>query len=175
MLLLHPAPTCADRYWCPVPLTFSNLRWWCFPFQQLAQILYLHQWWLPSATCAGGLFPSSTCGYIACTYCNLHCGGGGGGGLSPAQPAGTSQWSPAALYSQKMLPPRCALRRVRHRSCMSVYSLCLATAIFGYVIEPHGPDPVRRSLGRGTPASAGTPSQCHLGLLNFFFLRQLNN
>ena len=22
--------TCIDRYWCPVPLTFSNLHWWCF-------------------------------------------------------------------------------------------------------------------------------------------------
>ena len=30
ILLLHPAPTCADGCWCPVPLTFSNLRWWCF-------------------------------------------------------------------------------------------------------------------------------------------------
>ena len=65
----------------PGPLTFSNLCWWCFSFQQLAQILYLHQWWLPSATCAGGLYPSSTCAYIACRYCNLHCGGGGGGGI----------------------------------------------------------------------------------------------
>ena len=68
MLLLHPAPTCADGCWCPVPLTFSNLRWWCFSFQQLAQTLYLHLWWLPSATCAGGLFPSTTC-----AYSNLHC------------------------------------------------------------------------------------------------------
>ena len=25
------------------------------------------------STCAGGLFPSSTCAYTACTYCNLHC------------------------------------------------------------------------------------------------------
>ena len=63
-----PAPTCADGCWCPVPLTFSNLRWWCFPFQQLAQTLTLHLWWLPSATCAGGLFPSTTC-----AYSNLHC------------------------------------------------------------------------------------------------------
>ena len=68
MLVLHPAPTCADGCWCPVPLTFSNLRWWCFSFQQLAQTLYLHLWWLPSATCAGGLFPSTTC-----AYSNLHC------------------------------------------------------------------------------------------------------
>ena len=62
MLLLHPAPTCADGCWCPVPLTFSNLHWWCFSFQQLT--LYQHLWWLPSATCAGGLFPSTTCTYI---------------------------------------------------------------------------------------------------------------
>ena len=40
-----PAPTCADGCWCPVPLTFSNLRWWCFSFQQLAQTLTLHLWW----------------------------------------------------------------------------------------------------------------------------------
>ena len=58
---------------CPVPLTFSNLRWWCFPFQQLAQTLYLHLWWLPSVTCTGGLFPSTTRTYTVCTYCNLHC------------------------------------------------------------------------------------------------------
>ena len=68
MLLLHSAPTCADGCWCLVPLIFSNLRWWCFSFQQLAQTLYLHLWWLPSATCACGLFPSTTC-----TYSNLHC------------------------------------------------------------------------------------------------------
>ena len=72
-LLLHPAPTCVDGCWCQVPLTFSKLRSWCFSFQQLAQTLYLHLWWLPSATCAGGLFPSRTCIYTACTYCNLHC------------------------------------------------------------------------------------------------------
>ena len=50
-LWLHPASTCADQYWCLVPLTFSNLHWWCFLFHQLAQTLYLHLWWLPSATC----------------------------------------------------------------------------------------------------------------------------
>ena len=90
-LLLHPAPTCADGCWCLVPLTFSNLRWWCFSFQQLAQTLYLHLWWLPSATCAGGLFPNTTCAhsnlhcvvvvlyyiiyllYITMVNCNLHC------------------------------------------------------------------------------------------------------
>ena len=57
-----------DGCWCLVPLTFSNLCWWCFSFQQLAQTLYLHLWWLPSASYAGGLFPSTTC---ACS--NLHC------------------------------------------------------------------------------------------------------
>ena len=41
------------------------------------QTLNLHLWWLPSATCAGGLFSNSTGAYTACTYCNLHCGGGG--------------------------------------------------------------------------------------------------
>ena len=34
MFLLHPATTCADGCWCPVPLTFSNLCWWCFPSSQ---------------------------------------------------------------------------------------------------------------------------------------------
>ena len=78
-------PMCKLRYCCiplqlaPMdagarsPLTFSNLRWWCFSFQQLVQTLYLHLWWLPSATCAGGRFPSTTC-----AYSNLKlCGGGG--------------------------------------------------------------------------------------------------
>ena len=68
MLLLHPAPTCTDGCWWPVPLTFSNLRWWYFSFQQLPQALYLHLWWLPSATCTGDLFPSNTG-----AYSDLHC------------------------------------------------------------------------------------------------------
>ena len=80
MLLPHPAPTCPDECWCPVPLTFSNLCWWCSSLEQLVQTLklhfcatVLHMWWLPSATCAGGLFPSSTGAYTACTYWSLHC------------------------------------------------------------------------------------------------------
>ena len=40
---------------------------------------------------------------------------------------------------------------------------------FGYVIEPHSPDPIHWSLGRGIPASAGTPSQRHLGLFTLLF------
>ena len=68
VLLLHPTATCADGCWCPVTLIFSNLRWWCFSFQQLAQTHYLHLWWLPSATCADGLFPITSC-----AYSNLHC------------------------------------------------------------------------------------------------------
>ena len=40
-----------------------------------AQTLYRHLWWLPSATCASGLFPSTTG-----AYSNWHCGGSGGGG-----------------------------------------------------------------------------------------------
>ena len=67
-VIAAPAPTCADGCWCPVPLTFSNLHWWCFSFQQPAQTLYLHLWRLLFATCAGGLFPSTTCAYT-----NLHC------------------------------------------------------------------------------------------------------
>ena len=70
---------------------------------------------------------------------------------------GACQWSAAALYGCKMPLPRCAL------------CLCLAMAIFSYVIEPHSPDPVHRSLGKGIPVSAGTPSQCHLGLFMLFF------
>ena len=108
-LLLHPAPTCAvrlaptlylhswwsqlhaNRCWCPVPLTFSNLRWWCFSFHQLAQTLHLHSGWLLSATCTGGLVHRSTGAYTACTDCNLHCavvvggGGDGAGGVYIAQ------------------------------------------------------------------------------------------
>ena len=55
------------------PLTFSNLRWLCFSFHQLAQTLYLHSGWLLSATCTGGLVHRSTGAYTACTDCNLHC------------------------------------------------------------------------------------------------------
>ena len=70
--------------------TYCNLRWWCFSFQQLAQILHLHMWWSsPIATCAGGVFSSnhwrkySTCTRATCTvWWWLHvvvvyiCGGG---------------------------------------------------------------------------------------------------
>ena len=92
-LLLHPAPTCAvrlaptlylhsihsgpplhaNRCWCPVPLTFSNLCCWCFSFLQLAQTLYLHSGWLLSANCTGGLVHRSIGAYTACADCNLHC------------------------------------------------------------------------------------------------------
>ena len=41
-------------------LTLCNLRWWCFSFHQLAQILHLHSWCMVIATCAGGIFPQST-------------------------------------------------------------------------------------------------------------------
>ena len=58
VLLLHPTRTCTNGCWCPVPLTFSNLCWWCFSVQQLERKLYQHLWWLPSATWPGGLFPS---------------------------------------------------------------------------------------------------------------------
>ena len=37
------------------------------------QTLDLHLWWLPLATCAGGLFPYNTGAYSACACCNLHC------------------------------------------------------------------------------------------------------
>ena len=48
-----------------VVLTLCNLRWWCFSFHQLAQILHLHSWWSsPAATCTGGVFLQST---SACT------------------------------------------------------------------------------------------------------------
>ena len=82
MLVLTFAP-CASGVFLPstganTPLahvvvsTCCNLRWWCFSFQQLAQILHLHMWWSsPIATCAGGVFPSSSWRkYSTCT-----CGG----------------------------------------------------------------------------------------------------
>ena len=53
---IHSGPPLhANQCWCLVPLIFSNLRWWCFSFHQLAQTLYLHPRWLPLATCTGGL------------------------------------------------------------------------------------------------------------------------
>ena len=56
--LLHPAPILVPK----MVLTLCNLRWWCFSFHQLAQILYLHSWWSSfTATCTGGVFPWSTC------------------------------------------------------------------------------------------------------------------
>ena len=64
---------CILLQFVPVPLTFSNLRWLCFSFHQLAQTLYLHSGWLLSATCTGGLVHRSTGAYAACTDCNLHC------------------------------------------------------------------------------------------------------
>ena len=37
-----------------VVVTSCNMPWWCFILQLLPQIVYLHTWWSPSATCAGG-------------------------------------------------------------------------------------------------------------------------
>ena len=72
---------------------------------------------------------------------------------------GAGQCSSAALYGHKMLQPRCAFRCARYPSC-ALHSLqpLPRHGHFGYVIEPHGPDAICRPLGRGTPASAGTPS-----------------
>ena len=74
MCKLHAvAASCSNlRRWMlvPGPPDLSNLRWWCFSFQQLAQTLYM--WRLPSATCTYGLFPSCTGAYT---------GGGGVGGV----------------------------------------------------------------------------------------------
>ena len=44
------------------------------PDKETEAVMYhnLHLWWLPSATCAGGPFPSSTCAYTTCTYCSFH-------------------------------------------------------------------------------------------------------
>ena len=84
MLVLTFAP-CAGGVFLPstganTPLahvvvsTCCSLRWWCFSFQQLAQILHLHMWWSSAvATCAGGVFSSnhwrkySTCTRATCT------------------------------------------------------------------------------------------------------------
>ena len=52
----------------PGPPDLQQLALVVFSFQRLAQTLHLHLWCLPSATCAGGLFPSTTC-----AYSNLHC------------------------------------------------------------------------------------------------------
>ena len=79
---------------------------------------------------------------------------------------GAGQCSPAALYGHKMPPPRCAFRCAQHPSCVSVYSLCYH-GHFSCVIELHGPDPVCRTLGRGTPASA-FPHVCRLDLFMLF-------
>ena len=55
--LLHPAPILVPK----MVLTLCNLRWWCFSFHQLANILHLQSWSSsPAATCAGGVFPWST-------------------------------------------------------------------------------------------------------------------
>ena len=68
MFLVHPAPTCADGCWCLAPLTFSNLNWWCFSLQPLAQILHLRScnlhcvvvvvWWClyVVVVCDGGVW-----------------------------------------------------------------------------------------------------------------------
>ena len=84
MLVLTFAP-CAGGVFLPstganTPLahvvvsTCCNLRWCCFSFQQLAQILHLHMWWSSAvATCAGGVFSFnhwrkySTCTRATCT------------------------------------------------------------------------------------------------------------
>ena len=84
MLVLTFAP-CAGGVFLPstganTPLahvvvsTCCNLRWWCFSFQQLAQILHLDMWWSSAvATCAGGVFSFnhwrkySTCTRATCT------------------------------------------------------------------------------------------------------------
>ena len=84
MLVLTFAP-CAGGVFLPstganTPLahvvvsTCCNLRWCCFSFQQLAQILHLHMWWSSAvATCTGGVFyfnhwhKYSTCTRATCT------------------------------------------------------------------------------------------------------------
>ena len=56
MVLLHPAPTCAVLVPSPPDIQQLALVVFSVNFQQLAQALYLHLWWLYSATCAGSLF-----------------------------------------------------------------------------------------------------------------------
>ena len=85
LMLVLTFATCAGGVFLPstgantslahvVVSTCCNLRWRCFSFQQLAQILHLHMWWSSAvATCAGGVFSSnhwrkySTCTRATCT------------------------------------------------------------------------------------------------------------
>ena len=39
------AASCSYRLVPKMVLTLCNLRWWCFSFHQLAQILHLYSWW----------------------------------------------------------------------------------------------------------------------------------
>ena len=40
MLLVQPSPAAPM-----LVLSFCNLHWWCFSFNQLAKTLHLHTWW----------------------------------------------------------------------------------------------------------------------------------
>ena len=80
----HVVPMCKLH----VAASRSNLhRWMLVPGPPDLQQLVLVVFFIPkttantqptlvavtSATCAGGLFPVTTCAYTKCTYCNLHC------------------------------------------------------------------------------------------------------
>ena len=60
------------------------------------------------------------------------------------------QCSLAALYGHKMPPPRCALCRARHPSCVSVYSLCLTTTISVTSVSRMAQTPCAGALGEAS-------------------------
>ena len=70
---IWPTPTCTDGCWCPVPLDLQQLA------LVVLFILATSANTACTCTCTGGLFPSSTGAYTACTYIlQLACGGDGG-------------------------------------------------------------------------------------------------
>ena len=85
MLVLTFAP-CAGGVFLPptsanTPLahvvvsTCCNLHWWCFSFQQLAQILHLHMWWsITRYNLRWWCFSFQPLAQILYLHsCNLHC------------------------------------------------------------------------------------------------------
>ena len=111
----------------PGPLTFSNLRWWCFSFQQLVQIFYLHQWWLPlAASCAGSFFLRHTHTHLY-LYLYYHCQNWLRGPLSGGEPAeGNKTGGPVgsgdtSLISPVAWPPQCS--RGTHLSACKTHEM----------------------------------------------------
>ena len=71
MMLLHPTSTCAIRCSCLVPLTYSNLRWWCSYIPTTSTLLALMVVTPLQRALHDGLFLEAL---VHCMqYCNLHC------------------------------------------------------------------------------------------------------